>query len=370
MSLPRVLILASLFVVSPATSNGDLASWYATRALMDELSNMQPEVVAKLLSEVEQKWGEMAVADLRNKTEAGTSLASMTESCGKVTKAIVKGSDGDKDRVAEYLVDVCKSASGENALMCKSFASVLDSHLSHDVYSNREELNAASFCADFYNGAVKDHAKKQAALLDAADKAAAEKAKAEADSQAKALAEAAKAKATAAAEARKVEANRVAAEVAKKLDQATEKISQAKQTMTRAEERADTIGKETKDATDTVDQARKEFEVAAEKEAQAAEKEAEEAQEKVKALRLKKAEDAKKAEEATRSAEAKAKVDAQKMVDAEKKAEAQKVETNKTTGVETMAAAGKDVKVQKKTVLIKKTDKGKSIVKKALRTTK
>merc|ERR1719375_2187472 len=118
----------------------------------------------------------------------------MTESCGKVTKAIVKGSDGDKDRVAEYLVD-----------MCKSFASVLDTHLSHDVYSNREELDAAGFCADFYNGAVKEHAKKQAAALDAAEKAEAEKAKAEAEARAKAEADAAKAKAVAAAEARKAE---------------------------------------------------------------------------------------------------------------------------------------------------------------------
>lgn len=348
MSLPRAFILASLLGVAAATSNGDLASWYATRALVDQLADMQPEVVAKLLSQVEQKWEEMAVADLRNKTEAGASLASMTESCGKVTKAIVKGSDGDKDRVAEYLVDVCKSANVETSPMCKSFASVLDSHLSHDVYSNREELDAAGFCADFYNGAVKDHAKKQAEALDAADKAAAEKAKAEAETRAKAEAEAAKAKAAAAAEARKAEANRVAAEVAKQLDEATAKIARAQQTMTRADEKADAISKDSKGATDTVDQARKEFEVAAEKEAQAAEKEAEEAQEKVKALRIKKADEAKKAEEEKRSAEEKAKVDAQKMVDAEKKAEATKTEEKQ------------DSNVMKKAVLLKKAVKAKT----------
>merc|ERR1719316_2386832 len=149
----------------------------------------------------------MAVADLRNKTEPGASLASMKESCGKVTKAIVKGSDGDKDRVALYLEDVCKSASGDNVPMCKSFASVLGTHLSHDAYSNREELDVAGFCTDFYNGAVKDQVKNQAAALDAADKAAAEKAKAEAEARAKA------------------EADRLAAEAAKELEQATDKIS-------------------------------------------------------------------------------------------------------------------------------------------------
>jgi DNA repair exonuclease SbcCD ATPase subunit len=362
MSLPPVLILAATLGAASATSNGELASWYATRALANELADMQPEVVAKLLSQVEQKWEEMAVADLRNKTEAGASLVSMTESCGKVTKAIVKGSDGDKDRVAEYLVDVCKSASGETVPMCKSFSSVLDTHLSHDVYSNREELDAAGFCTDFYNGAVKEHAKKQAAALDAAEKADAEKAKAEAEARAKAEADAAKAKAAAAAEARKAEANRVAAEVANELNRATDKISQATQTMTQADKRADAINKESKDATDTVDQARKEFEVAAEKEAQAAEKEAEEAQEKVKELRLKKVEEAKKAEEAKRSAEEKAKASAQLMVDAEKKAEA-----NKKAEAETKTEAGKDANVTKKAVLLKKAVKAKTTVKSALR---
>jgi len=353
------LILVSLLGSVTATLNGDLATWYATRTLVEQLATMQPEVVAKLLSQVEQKWEEMAVVDLRSKTDAGASLASMKESCSKVTSAIVKGSDGDKDRIALYLEDVCKSASSESEPMCKNFASVLGNHLSHDVYSNREELDVGGFCADFYNGAVKDHAKKKAADLDAVDKAAAERAKAEAEARAKAEEEAAKTRAHAAADATKAEANRLAAEAVKELDHATDEITKVKETITQLEKRTDAIDKESKDAKDAADQARKEIEVATEKEAQAAEKEAVEAQEKVKALRLKKQEELR-LEEEKHAAEARAKDEARKMVDAEKKVEAEKAVAETKEGVEKAAEL-------KKAALIRKTEKTKATVAKTLR---
>lgn len=337
------MLLASLLAAAAATSNGDLASWYATRTLVDQLTEMQPEVVAKLLGQVEQKWKEMALADLRNKTKPGFAIESMKDSCSKVTRAIVAGSDGDKDRISTYLQDVCQRSSGDSAPMCESFSSVLSSHLSHDVYTNRQELDAGKFCADFYNGAVKDQVKKQAAALVAADKAAAEKAKADEKAKVAEEKEAAKAKARAEAEAMRTEANQLADQAEKELDQANSLVSKAKRSVSQEVKQIDAIGKEEKNAKDMAAQGRKEIELATEKEAEAAEKEAEEAQAKVKALRLKKAEEAQAATQASRKAE-----EAEKEAEEKKKAVVETVEKEKI-------AAKKEPATEKKTALIRKS---------------
>merc|ERR1719240_1878243 len=70
---------------------------------LSHLAGMKPEVVARLLTQVEHKWESTAVSDLRHKSDSKVSLASMVDSCSKVTKGIVAGSDGDKDRVVAYL---------------------------------------------------------------------------------------------------------------------------------------------------------------------------------------------------------------------------------------------------------------------------
>merc|ERR1719156_112448 len=66
---------------------------------------------------------------LRNVTDDATSYSSMEISCLKVSSAVVVGSEGEKDRVVEYMQDVCGAAPAKDAptaTMCTDFASGLE----------------------------------------------------------------------------------------------------------------------------------------------------------------------------------------------------------------------------------------------------
>merc|ERR1719161_1760721 len=132
-------------------------------------------------------------------------------SCLKVSKSIIAGSDGDEDRVAEYMKEVCENPSSNT--MCAEFASGMDAAMIGDANFNREKLNLNKFCKSFWNGKVESAAQEMKQQLEAADdKAAAEK---------KAADEKAAAEKKAADEAK-------AAEEAKKKQEAEDMAAQAK----------------------------------------------------------------------------------------------------------------------------------------------
>merc|ERR1719388_398688 len=93
----------------------------------------------------------------------------------KIAKSVIAGSDGDEDRVAEYMKDVCAAGSQE-AEMCKSFASGLEDAMIGDSNYNREKLSLPSFCKSFWAGPVQAEAEEKKA---ADEKAAVEKAAAD-----------------------------------------------------------------------------------------------------------------------------------------------------------------------------------------------
>merc|ERR1719460_949924 len=72
----------------------------------------------------------------------------MEKSCSTVTKSIVAGSDGDEDRVAEYMQEVCSRSSSK---MCTSFAKGIDDAMIGDANFNRNNLKVANFCKTFWN---------------------------------------------------------------------------------------------------------------------------------------------------------------------------------------------------------------------------
>jgi hypothetical protein len=79
----------------------------------------------------------------------------MVESCSTVVSSIVKASEGEKDRVSEYMQDVCK-VSHEPA-NCKLFGDAILGLMSDDAAENREGLKVDQFCQKFY-GTVEDQA--------------------------------------------------------------------------------------------------------------------------------------------------------------------------------------------------------------------
>jgi len=258
----------TLFVCSLAAANGALrgkqSGTIESLDLSKALSDMQPEVVAKLLSQVETRWKESRVAALRNQTDEHEALAEMTKSCMKVAKAVIDGSEGDKDRVVEYMVDVCDK--GTNKKGCDSFAAGIENTMTHDVEVNRDSLDLSKFCLSYWQTTVTVDAKAEAQRLNEEEatqkKEEAERAEAER-----------KAQETQAAEKKEADAENKESEdmaEAEKLQKATsEEDAEVSKNTKAVEER---IAQAQDKATELVDKARSALQLAAEKEVQAEEK--------------------------------------------------------------------------------------------------
>merc|ERR1719463_812595 len=136
------------------------------------LTDMRPEVVSKLLSEVTDKWVMDFVSVKTNASDQATAYSNMEKSCLTVTKSIIAGSDGDEDRVAEYMQEVCSRSSSK---MCTSFAKGIDDAMIGDANFNRNNLKVASFCKTFWNTDVQTAANEKKVQIEADEKAAAEK---------------------------------------------------------------------------------------------------------------------------------------------------------------------------------------------------
>merc|ERR1719191_2710855 len=88
---------------------------------------------------------------LRNVTDEATSYPSMEASCLKVSSAVVAGSEGDKDRVVEYMQDVCATPAKDapTTTMCTDFAAGVEKIMTDDEAWNRESLGLKPFCKKF-----------------------------------------------------------------------------------------------------------------------------------------------------------------------------------------------------------------------------
>jgi len=197
-------------------------------------NGMQPEVVARTLSKVEDEWKAQAAvfaecdstknlagATIVNCADAPTSFG---KSCNTVVNAIIQGSGGDKDTAKEYMTDVCsqKSISGWHQAQCHSLAVAVRTSMSADSYSNRMAFDSAKLCTGFWSGFL-DGEKQRMAKEEVERVAAEKKAADEAAEQEKQLEESKKKE----AEHKKVEeANRVKEEAAAKAEEAAAKLAQ------------------------------------------------------------------------------------------------------------------------------------------------
>jgi len=147
---------AAATVFRGTNANGKMAS--KTRA------DMQPDVVARTLSQVETEWSDEASEFLEcNDTADEAKECGPTEfkkSCPKVVSAIVQASSGDKTVVGDYMKDVC----GQTVLgdwqreECKTLATSLTDFMTADSYDNRENFDGSSFCLKFWTTLAKAEA--------------------------------------------------------------------------------------------------------------------------------------------------------------------------------------------------------------------
>lgn len=257
----------TLFVCGLAVANGAFrgrqTGTIESLELGKTLSDMQPEVVAKLLAQVEQRWKESRVASLRNQTDESEALAEMTKSCTKVAKAVIDGSEGDKNRVVEYMADVCEK--GANQKGCQSFAAGIENIMTYDVEVNRNSLDFNKLCMAYWTTTVTVDAAAEAQRLNA-EEAARQKEEAEqAEAARKAHEEEESKKAEAEAEKQQSQDMEEAEKLQKAASDDEAQISSntksVEDRITQAEEKANQL----------VDKARSALQLAAEKEAQASE---------------------------------------------------------------------------------------------------
>merc|ERR1719310_24055 len=206
-------------------------------------NGMQPAVVARTLSTVEDEWkAQAAVFAECNSTSGlpGSALvncadapSSFGKSCGTVVRAIVQGSGGDRAVAKEYMTDVCSQGiiKGWHQQQCHNLATAVQGSMSADKYSNRANFNTGKLCTSFWSrflGEEQQRLAQEKAEREAAEKKAAEEEKAEREAAEKKAAEEAERKKQEEALREKQEAEAKAAEAKAKAAEAAARVAQKK----------------------------------------------------------------------------------------------------------------------------------------------
>jgi len=263
----------SLAVVFGVLAMLPAASAYARKNFL--ATDMQPEVVARTLQNVQEEWKAQAAlfAECNSTSEGSSALVdcsdapkSFAKSCSTVVKAVVSGSSGDKNVVQEYMTDVCGQSQmqGWHQTYCKSLATALDGTMSADTYENRNDFNAQKLCTGFWSQFLKDETARLAEekiQREAAEKKAAEeaaerekKAKEEAEAEAKKQAEEAEKKAQQEAEEEK---KRELEEAAKQKAEAEARAAEAAEKLKHKKAEAEAVAKAAEEKRKEADEAEK-----------------------------------------------------------------------------------------------------------------
>lgn len=163
-------------------------------------TTMQPDVVARSLVTMEDKWQSQVAlfAECREATakdgsasDCDSAKIDFEKSCGTIVQAVVQGSSGERPAVKEYMGDVCAESalSGWHRERCFGLAEAIVNTMTADVYSNRESFDARSLCRGLWSSISKDEearvAKEHAAQAEADEEAAAQKVKEDAERDAR-----------------------------------------------------------------------------------------------------------------------------------------------------------------------------------------
>ena len=218
-----------------------------SKAFLSLASDMQPEVVARTLSEVEDEWKSQAASFAEcnaNTTECGGAPEAFSKSCTTVVSAVVQASSGDRASVKEYMNTVCGESelSGWHAERCTELSSAVTESMLDDNYENRENFNSGSLCTSFWSKFVveekarveKDRSEREAAEKKAADEAA-EAAKKAADEAEEAQKQKEKDDAEQKAADAKAAAEQAATDLAAKKEEAEKQAEEAKIKMEEAQ---------------------------------------------------------------------------------------------------------------------------------------
>merc|ERR1719498_93957 len=188
------MAMRAVLVLAFAVSNPASAAFLEKKSFLG--NGMQPQVVARTLSNVEDEWKAQAAVFAECNSTAGLPGATIVncadaptsfgKSCSTVVSAIIQGSGGDKDVAKEYMADVCsqKTISGWHQEQCHSLALSVRDSMSADKYSNRMSFNSNKLCTSFWSKFLETEKQRMAKADEAAARLAEKKAEAEAVQQA------------------------------------------------------------------------------------------------------------------------------------------------------------------------------------------
>jgi len=177
--------MASKFALALTLALGNTDAAVVGRGQAFLGNGMQPEVVARTLSNVEDEWKAQAAVFAECASTDGLPGASIVnckdapssfgKSCNTVVSAIIQGSGGDKDVAKEYMDDVCsqKSISGWHQIQCNSLALAVRGAMSSDKYANRMGFDSVKLCGTHWTRFL--DGEKQRMSQDKTDREAEEK---------------------------------------------------------------------------------------------------------------------------------------------------------------------------------------------------
>mmetsp|Transcript_12890 Transcript_12890/g.40695 ORF Transcript_12890/g.40695 Transcript_12890/m.40695 type:complete len:347 (-) Transcript_12890:21-1061(-) len=283
----RALLLCLCAAPYADASRGQ-GSGAGERRLRKGGADLQPELAAELLTKVEDGWKAEAAAFVACNASTGGGCAKSEEafksSCVTVVGAVLKGSSGDRNAVAEYMDDVCGEPllRGWKRQHCQAFKQALASFMTADAYDNREHLDASRLCRGLWQRFSAEEAEERRHALEAQEKARAEAAK-RAEEAAKVAAKRKEEEAKAAAEEAKKHAEQ---EAKHKAEEAKRKAEEERlQAEARRRKEEDEVARQAAEAKRQAEEAAKRVKAKQEeaaKEAELAKRKMEEAQAAVK----------------------------------------------------------------------------------------
>lgn len=140
-------------------------AWAAFRrdhAFLSADSFMQPAVVARTLSHVEDEWKVRARAFIECELsedkegvirDCDDTPSDFSKSCSTVVSAVVQGSSGNLATMREYMGNVCNQAimTGWHQTSCVAIANTIGSKMSASRYDNRVNFQTSAVCDDFWS---------------------------------------------------------------------------------------------------------------------------------------------------------------------------------------------------------------------------
>lgn len=139
---------------------------------------MQPAVVAKTLSHVEDEWKararvfikcELAESKEDKIRDCDDTPSDFIKSCSTVVGAVVQGSSGDPTVMREYMGKVCNQdiMAAWHQASCLALANSIGAKMSSSSYENRVNFQTSAACDDFWSNFLAEQKTGHSKELDA-----------------------------------------------------------------------------------------------------------------------------------------------------------------------------------------------------------